>query len=321
MTCGSVYIYFFLHFRRKPHNIRLRTKLTTLRLFFSIYFRTNYDGIDRSAKDITTKMRIHVFVMLMLVMAISGQTPVPTITPLDCRTFNASRIKLVTFDVFAALMDIYSSLYRNVPQAAPFLNSSQAQYFANQMVAMYAAYVNHVFTTAETRGMEPFDYVAEKSITSIVQQMHLEVKIPVNGTVFRDLVATWGNLIPWQGTTEVLTQLAQRGFQLAPLSNGDFVTLSRATSIFRPGANMSFIFSSDFPVGAFKPQPAMYAQLSQRSGLRPDEILHVAGAAIDGQGARLYGLYSALLHDTPLSGVKPCFPLANITLLPAVLGL
>ena len=82
---------------------------------------------------------------------------------------------------------------------------------------------------------------------------------------------------------------------------------------------MAYIFSSDYPVGAFKPSMEMYHQVLQR--YPATEVLHVAGSPIDARGAREAGLFSALLHSEPASGLQPCFVLANITMVPPVLGL
>jgi hypothetical protein len=90
--------------------------------------------------------------------------------------------------------------------------------------------------------------------------MNLLSKIPVNGTLFEQLVAAWGNLTPNAGTTETLEILAPH-FQLATLSNGDAETLQQACTVFQPAVNMSYFFSSDYPVECFKPLPQIYAQV------------------------------------------------------------
>jgi FMN phosphatase YigB (HAD superfamily) len=74
---------------------------------------------------------------------------------------------------------------------------------------------------------------------------------------------------------------------------------------------MAYIFSSNYPVGSFKPNPGMYAQVA--AVISPEKILHVAGAPIDALGAREFGLYSALLHEKPLPGAQPCFVFPDIT--------
>lgn len=266
------------------------------------------------------RARLIVVLLFTAVAAVCGTPHEPGIPRLDCASFDPSRIRLVTFDVFAALMDVYSSLHESVPAILKPAGVSEADAvaFADKMVSAYGKYAGHAFTEAATDGQEPFEYVARKSIAAIAAEMNVDA--PAGGQVFGRLLRSWGNLTPWTGTAEVL-QALQPHFQLAPLSNGDANTLTQAVSVFYPAVNMSYVFSSNFPVGAFKPQPAMYRQLLDRSRLAPDEILHVAGAPGDGKGARDFGLFSALLHNAPLPGVQPCFPLANITLLPAVLGL
>eukprot|EP00759_Apiculatamorpha_spiralis_P005551 PhF_6_TR13360/c0_g1_i1/m.21162/K01560/E3.8.1.2; 2-haloacid dehalogenase len=232
---------------------------------------------------------------------------------INCSTFNPKQIKLVTFDVFAALMDLYTSLNRDIPQVAPFLTPHQSTKFVNHMVEIYASYADHAFTKTETHGLNPFDYVGNLSLTQIAKSLNLTTRIYPGAPVWNALLATWGNLIPWNGTFDVLRRLHKAGYLIAPLSNGGAQTLRNATSIFAPEVPMFNIFSSDWPVGAFKPQPAMYAQVFSRTNFSIHQVLHVAGADIDGSGARAFGMYSALLHNPTAPDPQPCFMLANIT--------
>eukprot|EP01104_Vermistella_antarctica_P008600 TRINITY_DN2159_c0_g3_i1.p1 TRINITY_DN2159_c0_g3~~TRINITY_DN2159_c0_g3_i1.p1 ORF type:complete len:305 (-),score=55.60 TRINITY_DN2159_c0_g3_i1:392-1306(-) len=248
-------------------------------------------------------------ITLCLVMCVNA-IEVSAVTPPNCSTFDPSKIKLVTFDVFAALMDLYTSLERSVPIAAPSLTSSQVGLMIDGMVSGYGAYEGSTFTTEETGGLEPFAYVANITVTALVEKMQLTL----SSTEFDALLNTWSDLIPWQGTQYTLNTLAaSTDLELAPLSNGDADTLKQAMTIFAPQVNMSYIFSSNFPVGAFKPQPVMYEQLLNATGYSVDEILHVAGAPNDAQGAREAGFYSGLTWNAPSPGVQPCFLFSNIT--------
>lgn len=74
------------------------------------------------------------------------------------------------------------------------------------------------------------------------------------------MLRAWSDLIPRNGTREALARLAPR-FMIAPLSNGDRNTLTEATRVFLPDVKMSYIFSSDYPVGVFKPLAPIYAQV------------------------------------------------------------
>ena len=137
------------------------------------------------------------------------------------------------------------------------------------------------------------------------------------------LILAWGKLTPWPGTYDVLAKISNSSsIALAPLSNGDVGTLNAAMAVFQPHTIPKFLFSSDFPIGAFKPDSAMYKQLLADHGVTVEQVLHVAGSPTDAQGARKAGLFSALVYNKPIPGVyAPCFSLKNITDLLPVLGL
>ena len=93
------------------------------------------------------------------------------------------------------------------------------------------------------------------------------------------------------------------------------------------------MFPSDFPVGAFKPQAAMYHQ-TLSLGYDISEILHVAGGTGDASGAREAGLFSVYLAKTYQkrgdhlfddsadgNSAQPCFVIDDISQLPEILGL
>ena len=236
---------------------------------------------------------------------------------LPCSTFDSKRIKLVTFDVFAALMDLDTSLKKNIAEIVPSLNRSEVDSIAEEWEAAYASYAGTVFIESVT-GPSPFLWVLETSLTEILNTM----TIVVSKEQFTALVDSWGHLIPWADTASVLTQIYNAGFKLATLSNGDVGTLKTAMQVFAPNVTFSYYFSSDFPIGAFKPDEAMYNQVQPATSLSAVEFLHVAGASSDGWGARSAGLYSALLSSPPYPKPPlPCFLLKDITELPAVLGL
>lgn len=178
---------------------------------------------------------------------------------------------------------------------------------------------NHTFSLTETGGVEPFQYVTNTSLVALIHSMQLA--IPVDSPAFVDLLACWSQLQPWPGVASTLAAVAHAGIRVAPLSNGAAYILKQAWISAFPSIPLHEVFSSDWPVGAFKPQPAMYQQLLTNTGLAPSQVLHVAGAPIDAQGGRQAGVYTALAWNAPLPGLPPCFVLANITSLVQVLQL
>jgi 2-haloalkanoic acid dehalogenase type II len=246
---------------------------------------------------------------------------VPLAAAIECSAFNASNIKLVSFDVFAALMDTPTSLIETVsPILNPFgVDTETAERFVDGMLEGYSNYADHVFTRQETGGVEPFQFVTNSSLTALLQSFHLP--IAVDSPPFLALLECWSRLRPWPGVVNTISAIARAGIRVAPLSNGASYVLKQAWANAFPDVALHEVFSSDWPVGAFKPQAAMYQQLLSPTGLSAAQVMHVAGAPIDGQGGRLAGVLTALAWNQPLPGVPPCFALANITSLLDILHL
>lgn len=182
----------------------------------------------------------------------------------------------------------------------PQLSSNQINSLVSNWENAYGSYASQNFDENVT-GKSPFQWVIRTSLTTILNDMN----IVVTDDEFNALIAAWGKLTPWPNTKEVLQQLYQANFTLAALSNGDRTTLGHAMEVFLPEVKISYLYSSDYPVMAFKADAKMYKQVS-----------------IDGWGAREAGLFSALLHSPPYPKQPlPCFLLQDITELPAILGL
>ena len=114
------------------------------------------------------------------------------------------------------------------------------------------SYRGHVFTKDETGGAEPFTFIRNNGVQHAISKYKLDIS--EGSPAYNALLATWGHLIPWADTARVL-QLLHTRYQVAALSNGDFYTLSNATSVFLPAVKMAYIFNSDFPIvgSCFRP--------------------------------------------------------------------
>lgn len=234
-----------------------------------------------------------------------------------CPLYDASKIRLVTFDCFAALMNWEDSMRSNVAAILPSLSESQVNDLVSKWESSYGANQGRVFEESQS-GADAFSWSISTDLNGILNDMG----ISVTRSEYDQLVKSWGNLTPWDGTQEALAQIASSNITIGALSNGDYWTLKQATSIFVEPVMFQYIFSSDFPVGSFKPDKAIYDQVTGTTEYELHEILHVAGGKTDGQGSRDAGLFSALLHDDPVAdGLQPCFVLDDISQLPAVLGL
>jgi FMN phosphatase YigB (HAD superfamily) len=238
---------------------------------------------------------------------VPGLLATPPPAQLPCSSLDASRIRLVTFDVFAALMDTLPSLKADLGSIAPFLTSAQVGVIIKNWVHDYGAVQGQAFTRAQTGGAEPFPFFFQRSLAASLASLGLTDRIPTGSTLFLDMYRSWGNLAPRPATLDALRAVAGSGRLVAALSNGDTDTLHRAMApIAARGVAIQQPFSSDWPVGSFKPHGSMYDQIFANGTYAYDEVLHVAGAPTDAQGARRYGMFAGLSYNKPLQQDPPC---------------
>eukprot|EP00162_Nutomonas_longa_P025102 comp9714_c0_seq1/m.11294 comp9714_c0_seq1/g.11294 ORF comp9714_c0_seq1/g.11294 comp9714_c0_seq1/m.11294 type:complete len:270 (+) comp9714_c0_seq1:5-814(+) len=257
-------------------------------------------------------MRSKVVVFLLFVLfSVSLSRENKRVSPVSCASFNPAQIRLVTFDLFAALADTMTSLTGNVARILS-VSESEASAIATDWMGGYAGFIGHSFTSAQTKGKTPFNFVIQSTLAHIETERGLRLSAQQRAT----LIKSWGQLQPWQNTVATLRRLQRAGIFVAPLSNGDAATLSLAMKTF--GITPRYVFGSDFPVGAFKPLPQIYSQVLSRSGLTASQVLHVAGSMYDAEGARAAGLFAAINTNGRHAGgasdpaTAPCFELNDI---------
>jgi FMN phosphatase YigB (HAD superfamily) len=223
----------------------------------------------------------------------------------------------VTFDVFAALMQTEASLTAGVAGVlGARANASTVAQLVDGWLGYYGSYMvaGRDLFNASTQGPEPFQWVIRGGLEALLAQLALPVA--PGSAAFEALCECWGDLVPFANTSATLALLGSRVL-VAALSNGDEGTLRNATRIFQPPLHATY--SSDYPVGAFKPNARIYEQVVAEFGA--DAVLHVAGSPVDAWGARSYGIYSAFLHEeAPLPGPQPCWLLGDISEVPGILG-
>lgn len=220
-------------------------------------------------------------------------------------------------------------MLKSTAEILPQLSSNQISDLVYTWEYAYGDAAGSYFDEGVTDSF-PFSHLIANSLKTISNDM----KINLTRSEFNELMVSWGKLTPWKGTQESLEILANNKLDIGVLSNGDYKTLQSDVSIFTPPVQFKYVFPSDFPVGAFKPQPDIYHQ-TLKLGYDISEILHVAGGSTDASGARDAGLFSVLLaktsvkkngrylfSETPNSkSSKPCFVINDISELPALLGL
>jgi 2-haloalkanoic acid dehalogenase type II len=227
-----------------------------------------------------------------------------------CSSLNVSELRVLTFDLFGALMLTDSSLHDNIAPLLPSLSSANITEFSDLWLNAYASYFGESFSPSLTH--QPFQWVINSSLVQILQFFGLSSMVPEDSVTFNALMSAWGNLQPRPDATEVLAKLSTK-YQLGVLSNGNKDTLQAALRVFPSSVNVSLILSSDYPVNCFKPCPAMYAQALDAVHGDLTQVLHVAGSAFDADGARSFGIYSGVLDSSVLNmSLEPCFAFDDI---------
>ena len=263
------------------------------------------------------------YILQLLSLLLLLSTAIPSIDAVQvCSEFNASKIRLVTFDVFGALMTTSSDLSRSVSNALPALRNV-ASSIAGDMLSYYASFMDNggfVFNSS-IHIPEPFVWVTRKGLEQAFAN-----RAPTCGSncspgspAFEFLAAyAWGNLTPHTDVIPALRRISTK-YEIGVLSNGDDDTLSIATSQFANIGITAKRFGSDYPVGVFKPQRAIYEQLLS-NGYTLENVLHVAGGEFDAVAAHSVGFLSSVGRGSG-SSQDVCFYLPDLTLLPEILGI
>jgi len=188
--------------------------------------------------------------------------------------------KLVTFDVYMALLNIQGSLTPIVAEALN-MDAGAATDFVRTWRATQMACA--AASNALGRGHTPF-----RDCT----RLGLDYALTRHGVDLPDanrdhLVGSWDALHPWPEAVSVVAEIKRRGYVTAILSNGDQAMLDAVAIHF--GEAMDHVLSVE-TAGMYKPHPAVYALPAECLGVAREDTLHVAGGANDVLGAVAFGI-------------------------------
>lgn len=188
--------------------------------------------------------------------------------------------KLITFDVYSALLDIEGSLTSVFGEALGLDDEAARPHVrdwrARQMARAAASNSLQV-------GRTSFRAATRMALDAVLSRGGFKP----SDTVRNDLVMAWDKMQPWPEAQDVLRAIRERGIPVAILSNGDQDMLDAVASLFDPG--FDHVLSSE-TAGWYKPHPSVYALPQEKLGIAPSDMLHVAGGAMDVIGTVSAGL-------------------------------
>lgn len=188
--------------------------------------------------------------------------------------------KLVTFDVYMALLDIEGSLVSVVSQelgleadrARPFVQMWRAKQMERAAISNSLEQGRTSFRAATRMAL---DYVAARNNITMDPDTHTR------------LVMAWDTMRPWPEANDVVAAIKAKGIPTAILSNGDQDMLEAVAKLFPAG--FDHVLSSE-AAGKYKPHPSVYNLPTSVLGIAKSDVLHVAGSANDVLGTVAAGM-------------------------------
>ena len=214
---------------------------------------------------------------------------------------------MVTFDMYSALLDIFTSAVPLVKDVVDLPDESCDKLFRTWRSEQWL----YMLLNGCTRtGFISYSDITKRALD------YTEFKLNYSFTPEqkeRLLHHVWENFKAWPEAKKVLEELRARGYTIAMLSNGDrdmLEPLQQST-----GIQFDHIFAADM-ARCHKPGPEIYALPKMVLGMEPADFLHVCGSANDLMGASYAGIQCAWHNrraDRPYDpNIKPVFEVRNL---------
>lgn len=216
--------------------------------------------------------------------------------------------KVITFDMFSAVLNIEGTAKPIVSKIIPCLPEEKALEFFRMWRIKQWDYV--LLSGHMEQGYKSYEYLTRCALNYAIKKFDLSLK----DEQIKSLINIWFSFNPWDEAKEVISKLKEKGYIVAMLSNGDTKMLQSIASHCK--IEFDYIFSAEM-VQAYKPCKAIYKQVFDTLKIKDDECLHVAGSMFDTLGAVSCGYHccwSNRYNDQMLDeNYKPQYQISNLT--------
>ena len=144
--------------------------------------------------------------------------------------------------------------------------------------------LEYAFLVTLAQAYRDFDELTALSLEHTCAQRRLALSV----TARAELVAAWRTMAAFPDVAPALGALAARGIPLAVLTNGTPVSANAALERAGVRALLTDVLSVE-SVRAYKPDPRVYALVTERFACAPREIVFVSSNAWDAWGAARFG--------------------------------
>ena len=182
------------------------------------------------------------------------------------------RAKLITFDVYMALLDIESGLVPAVQEALNLTNETAVAF-----VRLWRAKQMERAATSNSLQMDrtPFRDCSAMALDYCLGRHNLTPSPDVRWS----MVLAWDAIRPWPDADPAIAAIRAKGYKTAILSNGDQDMLEAVARNFAANT-FDHILSSE-TAGHYKPHPAVYDLPTKVLGIAKPDVIHVAGSPND----------------------------------------
>ena len=186
-------------------------------------------------------------------------------------------IAAVVFDAYGTLLDVHGAMQRHAALLPPDWERISAEWRAKQLEY---SWVRSLTGPAHHRD---FWQVTQDSLAFVAARHRI-----TDPAVLDQLLDAYRTLPAYPDSAPTLTALRGQGLKTAILSNGEPSMLRDAVESARLAPLLDAVLSVE-DVGVFKPDPRVYALMTGRFGVKPEQIAFVSSNAWDAQAAAAFG--------------------------------
>lgn len=191
-------------------------------------------------------------------------------------------IKACVFDAYGTLFDVHSAVGKHRERLGDSADQVSAVWRTKQL--------EYTWLRSLMGRHADFWQVTREALDFAFEMHGVE-----NSGLSADLMEAYLQLTCYPEVPEALAELAERGFELAILSNGTPAMLEAAVKNARLEAVIGRIFSVE-TAGIFKPAPRVYQIAVDGMGVKPGEIVFQSSNAWDAAGAAAFGFNVAWVN-------------------------
>jgi 2-haloacid dehalogenase len=214
-------------------------------------------------------------------------------------------MKTYVFDAYGTLFDVHAAIARHRAAAGPEAERCSEIWRTKQL--------EYTWTLTLAGRYVDFWALTERALDYAL------VRVPsVDRSLRPQLLDAYLKLDAFAGAAATLADLKKRGSRLAILSNGSPPMLAAAVDAAGMGELFDAVLSVD-SVRAYKPRPEVYALVTNRFSIKPEQAVFVSSNRWDVMGASSFGFGAVWLNRAGMPNEYQDFaPLREVSELAAL---